>query len=119
MKTWSDTDSLYGTRHLAEKWEKDGTLKKIKALMVMDMIGDADLDIQRNTNCAPWLLDSHLRRRRARLGYQSHFYRRPRTAIEDDHIPFLKRGVPCADIIDSITATTTSSGTPRKTPWTS
>ena len=35
---WSDTDSLYGTRHLAEKWEKDGTLKKIKALMVMDMI---------------------------------------------------------------------------------
>ena len=40
--TWTDTDSLYGTRHLAEKWEKDGTLKKIKALMVMDMIGDAD-----------------------------------------------------------------------------
>jgi len=33
VKTWTDTDSLYGTRHLAEKWEKDGTLKKIKALM--------------------------------------------------------------------------------------
>ena len=32
MKQWSDTDSLYGTRHLAEKWQKDGTLKKIKAL---------------------------------------------------------------------------------------
>ncbi len=45
VKSWSETDSLYGTRHLAEKWEKDGTLKKIKALMVMDMIGDADLDI--------------------------------------------------------------------------
>ncbi len=42
VKTWSDTDSLYGTRHLAEKWEKDGTLNRIKALMVMDMIGDAD-----------------------------------------------------------------------------
>ena len=58
MKTWSDTDSLYGTRHLAEKWEKDGTLKKIKALMVMDMIGDADLDINRTTNGTAWLLDS-------------------------------------------------------------
>src|SRR5208282_2828760 len=33
VKTWSDTDSLYGARHLAEKWEKDGTLKKIKALV--------------------------------------------------------------------------------------
>ncbi len=44
VRQWTDTDSLYGTRHLAEKWEKDGTLKKIKALLVMDMIGDADLE---------------------------------------------------------------------------
>ncbi len=50
VRHWSETDSLYGTRHLAEKWDKDGTLKKIKAVMVMDMIGDADLDIQRDTN---------------------------------------------------------------------
>ena len=57
VKTWTDTDSVYGARHLAEQWEKDGTLKKIKALMVMDMIGDADLNIDRNTNCTPWLLD--------------------------------------------------------------
>ena len=38
VKQWSATDSLYGTRHLAEKWQNDGTLKKIKALFVMDMI---------------------------------------------------------------------------------
>jgi len=31
VKSWSDTDSLYGIRHLAEKWEGDGTLKKTKA----------------------------------------------------------------------------------------
>jgi Zn-dependent M28 family amino/carboxypeptidase len=98
VRTWSDTDSLYGTRHLAEKWEKDGTLKKIKALMVMDMIGDADLNIDRDTYSTPWLLDL-IYTAAERGGYQSHFYARE-TAIEDDHLPFVKRGVPSADVID-------------------
>jgi Zn-dependent M28 family amino/carboxypeptidase len=98
VKTWSDTDSLYGTRHLAEKWEKDGTLKKIKALMVMDMIGDADLDIQRDTNSTPWLLDL-IYTAAQRGGYQSHFYALE-GPMEDDHLPFAKRGVPSADVID-------------------
>jgi len=98
VQKWSDTDSLYGTRHLAEKWEKDGTLKKIKALMVMDMIGDADLNIDRDTNSAPWLLDL-IYAAAERGGYQSHFYAR-QGPFEDDHIPFVKRGVPSADVID-------------------
>jgi glutaminyl-peptide cyclotransferase len=98
VKTWSDTDSVYGARHLAEKWEKDGTLKKIKALMVMDMIADADLDIQRNTKGAPWLLDL-IYAAAEREGYQSHFYA-GQAPIEDDHIPFFNRGVPTADVID-------------------
>ncbi len=98
VKTWTATDSLYGTRHLAEKWEKDGTLKKIKALMVMDMIGDADLNIDRDTNSTPWLLDL-IYAAAERGGYQSHFYARE-GPIEDDHLPFVKRGVPCADVID-------------------
>jgi glutaminyl-peptide cyclotransferase len=98
VKTWSATDSLYGTRHLAERWEKDGTLKKIKALMVMDMIAPTDLAVLRDTNSTPWLLDL-IYAAAERGGYQSHFYAL-QTAIEDDHIPFVKRGVPCADVID-------------------
>jgi glutaminyl-peptide cyclotransferase len=98
VKTWSDTDSLYGARHLAEKWEKDGTLKKIKALMVMDMIGDADLNIDRDRNSTPWLLDL-IYAAAERIGYQSHFYARG-GPMEDDHLPFVKRGVPSADVID-------------------
>lgn len=98
VRKWSDTDSVYGARHLAEKWEKDGTLKKIKALMVMDMIGDADLDITRNTKGASWLLDL-IYSAAEREGYQSHFFVQE-GPIEDDHIPFFNRGVPCADIID-------------------
>ena len=98
VRQWSATDSLYGTRHLAEKWEKDGTLKKIKALMVMDMIGDADLDILRETYSTPWLLDL-IYAAAERGGYQSHFYAL-QGGVEDDHLPFVKRGVPCADVID-------------------
>jgi len=98
VRQWTDTDSVYGARHLAEKWEKDGTLKKIKALMVMDMIGDADLDIARNTKGAPWLLDL-IYAAAERGGYQSHFYTQ-QGPIEDDHVPFVNRGVPCADVID-------------------
>ena len=98
VRQWNNTDSVYGARHLAEKWEKDGTLKRIKALMVMDMIGDAELDIVRDSNSTPWLLDL-IHAAAERLGYQSHFYA-SQGPIEDDHLPFVKRGVPSADVID-------------------
>ena len=48
-----EKDSLYGIRHLAEKWEADGTLKKIKAFLLADMIGDADLNIERDDKLNP------------------------------------------------------------------
>jgi glutaminyl-peptide cyclotransferase len=97
VRQWSDTDSLYGTRHLAEKWEKDGTLKKIKALFVMDMIAAENVNILRDTNSTPWLLDL-IYTAAERGGYQSHFYAL-QGGEEDDHIPFVKRGVPSADVI--------------------
>ncbi len=50
---WSSSNSLYGTRHLAAKWYADGTLSKIKALILMDMIGDKSLDIDREGNSPP------------------------------------------------------------------
>jgi len=98
VRQWTDTDSLYGTRHLAETWEKDGTLKKIKALLVMDMIADADLNIDRDTNSTAWLADL-IYEAATRSGVQSHFYART-GVISDDHLPFVKRGVPSIDVID-------------------
>ena len=98
MEHWTDSDSLYGSRHLAEVWEKDGTLKHIKAFLLADMIGDADLDIQRDTNSTPWLEDLVLEAA-TRLGYQSHFFVQT-TGVQDDHVPFAARGVPVADVID-------------------
>src|SRR5207245_11019812 len=45
VKEWTATDSLYGTRHLAEKWQNDGTLRKIMEFILTDMIGDVNLNI--------------------------------------------------------------------------
>jgi Zn-dependent M28 family amino/carboxypeptidase len=98
VRTWSDSDSLYGTKHLAARWQQDGTTKKIKAFLLTDMIGDADLDIDRDANSTQWLEDV-VYEAATRLGYQSHFFAR-NNAIQDDHLPFMKIGVPCADIID-------------------
>ena len=98
VKQWSATDSLYGTRHLAEKWQKDGTLKKIKAFLLTDMIGDADLNIDQDMNSTPWL-ESVVLQAATRLGYQSHFFGRS-IPIQDDHLPFVQMGVPSADLID-------------------
>ena len=99
IKQWSDTDSVYGTRHLADKWQNDGTLKKIKAFLLTDMIGDADLNIDRDEKSTPWLEDMVLDAA-TKIGYQSHFYARTLTGLGDDHIPFVNKGVPCADLID-------------------
>ena len=93
-----DEDSLYGITHLAEKWQSDGTLKKIKAFLLADMIGDADLNIDRDLNSTPWL-ENVVGEAAKRLGYQSHFFERT-NEVGDDHIPFMKRGVPSADLID-------------------
>jgi len=92
-------DSLYGITHLAEKWQADGTLKKMKAFILADMIGDADLNVDRDTNSTPWLEDV-VYEAATRLGYQSHFFARTLPGVSDDHIPFVKRGVPSADLID-------------------
>ena len=92
VKDWTATDSVYGSRHLANKWRQDGVLRKIKAFLLLDMIGDADLNIDRETNSTSWLQDM-VYQAASKLGYQSYFFGRS-LGIEDDHMPFVQLGVP-------------------------
>jgi Zn-dependent M28 family amino/carboxypeptidase len=85
-------------RHIAQKWQDDGTIKKLKAFILEDMIGDADLDIERDQNSTPWLEDLVYQAAK-QLGYQSHFFARE-IPMDDDHMPFVEHGVPSADLID-------------------
>ena len=54
---WSTFDSTYGSRHLAQRWKKEGLVPRIRALILLDMIGDKDLDIWYETNSTKRLMD--------------------------------------------------------------
>ena len=95
---WSDSDSLYGTRHLAARWFADGTLKRVKAFIVADMIGDKDLNLLEEMQSTPWLRD--LFRQAAVNTHHSAYVYKSQADEEDDHLPFLRRGVPSLDVID-------------------
>ena len=98
VREWTNTDSVYGTRHIADLWQKNGSLAKIKAFLLEDMIGDRDLGIDRDQNSTAWLEDL-VYQAASRYGYQSHFFVRANSDL-DDHIPFARKGVPVADLID-------------------
>ncbi len=98
IQNWSASDSTYGSRHLAAKWGRDGTLGKIKAFILADMIGDKDLDIQRESKSTGWLVDL-VRQAAHKFGYDRYFFQ-TEEAVEDDHLAFVDRGVPSIDVID-------------------
>ena len=98
VRDWTGTDSLYGSRHLAEQMSTDGSLARLLALINVDMTGDRDLHILDEDTSTP-ALRRRLRAAAAKLGYSQHVETTPQ-AIEDDHIPFLQKGVSAIDLID-------------------
>ncbi len=96
--TWTDADSVYGAKHLAQRWKHDGTAQRIKAFLLLDMIGDKDLHFEHEANSTPWLY-AVAARAGQRLHLESHFSDRY-GAIEDDHLPFRDAGIPVLDLID-------------------
>jgi Zn-dependent M28 family amino/carboxypeptidase len=95
---WTDTDSVYGSRHLAGKWASDGTLGHLDALINVDMIGDKDLDVMNDGNSSDALRQSMLSIA-DKLGDGKYFHKEPE-GIDDDHIPFRESGVNVLDVID-------------------
>lgn len=98
LPEWNGTDNTYGSRHYVETAQRDGTLASLKALVLVDMIGDRQLTIRRDTNSTPWLTDviwAAAKRRQL-----DDFFMSETTRIEDDHLPFLAAGVSAVDVID-------------------
>ena len=98
MPDWHGTDNTYGSRHYVELARRDGSLATLKALVLIDMIGDRDLDIRRDTNSTPWL--TNIIWEAAKRQDLDDYFVPDSTRIEDDHLPFLAAGVPSVDIID-------------------
>jgi peptidase M28-like protein len=94
---WQGTDHTYGSRHYVEAARQDGTLKDIRAFILVDMIGDRDLVIKRESRSTPWLTNAiwGAAKRLTRTEFSDES-----TPIEDDHLSFLDAGVPAVDLID-------------------
>ena len=91
-------DHTYGSRHYVEDARRTGDLQHIKAMILVDMVGDRDLVIKRESNSTSWLTDVVWAAART-LGHEAVFAPGP-FAVEDDHMPFLQAGVPAVDLID-------------------
>jgi Zn-dependent M28 family amino/carboxypeptidase len=73
--------------------------EKPRAAIILDMIGDANLNIYIERNSNPQLVDS-IWTQAAALGYADEFIPAAKYSMLDDHTPFLEAGIPAVDIID-------------------
>ena len=94
---WQGQDHTYGSRYYVDAARKAGTLKDIKAFILVDMIGDHDLVVKREGNSTPSLTEAiwGAARRLNRREFVNEVY-----PVEDDHLEFLAAGVPSVDLID-------------------
>ena len=70
-----------------------------RAVIIVDMIGDADLNIYQERNSNPELTNE-IWEVAKELGYESKFIPEYKYSMLDDHSPFLEVGLPAVDIID-------------------
>lgn len=97
MVDYSETDGLHGSRRLAERLIHTYGKDNIRGVIVLDMIGDADLGITLPRNSAPSLIKLALKASEEENARRIFKLSRP---IIDDHLPFLIQGVPAITLID-------------------
>jgi Zn-dependent M28 family amino/carboxypeptidase len=95
---WQGNDHTYGSRHYVETATRNGSIASLKAMVLVDMIGDRDLRIKRDLNSTGWL--TNIIWDAARQQKLTAYFPAESTRVEDDHLPFMQAGVPSVDIID-------------------
>lgn len=99
---WNDClngrDNTYGSREMVAALRRTGEIARVKAMVLLDMVGDRDLVIPREENSTGWLVDTIWETARDR-GYHRHFPDETHW-MSDDHLPFLQAGIPAVDLID-------------------
>jgi len=92
-------DHTYGSRYMVERLRKEKQLGRVKAMILLDMIGDRDLTVPREEGSSQWLVEA-IWGTAGQIGHVKEFPDRPFSVGDDDHMPFLRAGVPAVDIID-------------------
>jgi len=99
-KEWQDPDNRYGSRQMAAKMAASGDLKQTRAMILADLVGGKALGI-RKEQYSTKELENLIWDTAKRLGYGQVFLDEA-TPVDDDHLSFLARGVPSADVIDLV-----------------
>jgi glutaminyl-peptide cyclotransferase len=97
-KEYGPHDGLHGSRHLAQQIYEAGGSKLVQAVIVLDMVGDKDLNISLPQNSSRELV-KEIFFAAHELGVRPQFSIGP-GAILDDHVPFQIAGMPVVDVID-------------------
>lgn len=99
IRSFDNGDGLYGSTQLANKLAAEGLVPRIRGFFLLDMIGDKDLNVARETNSSPQL-QRIISQAANQLGYGNYFFKYDSDII-DDHWPFLQQGIPAVDVVDA------------------
>ena len=99
VKAFTDEDGLYGSRHLAQKLSANGTASRVRGFFLLDMIAAKGLNVGREVGSKRWLQD-FIEHAAEELGYSRYFFQYE-TDIIDDHVPFIRAGIPSVDVVDA------------------
>ncbi|KAK4106274.1 Pkinase-domain-containing protein [Parathielavia hyrcaniae] len=127
FERWTDTDSLYGARALAEEWEAtvyparstfQNPMRQISLFVLLDLLGAANPEVPSYFQSTHWAyqkmatLEGRLRQAgllESKAGPKPFLFDSDKLAahfsgagyIGDDHVPFMKRGAPVLHLIPS------------------
>jgi glutaminyl-peptide cyclotransferase len=99
IRSFDGNDGLYGSKHLAQKLAGSGEGSRVHGLFLLDMIGDKNLNVARETNSDRPLQDV-ISEAANQLGYARYFFHYEESII-DDHMSFIVAGIPAVDVVDA------------------
>jgi Zn-dependent M28 family amino/carboxypeptidase len=91
-------DNTYGSRRYVSQLQATNSLSRVRAMILLDMMGAKNLELGRDDMSTKWLLDTVWQTARE-LGYGNVFLNRPEGVGGDDHENFLRAGIDSLDII--------------------
>lgn len=98
-ETPNGPDNTYGSRRYVSQLKEKNETKRVRAMILLDMIGYKNLELGRNTTLSTiWLIDAVWNTAKE-LGYDDYFINEVEHCDGDDHVPFLNEGIEALDII--------------------
>jgi glutaminyl-peptide cyclotransferase len=97
-RDWKDPDNTYGSRQHAASLKRSGVSERVRACVLLDMVGDSDLGLVRESYSDRRLVELFFGAAR-RCGFGAHVDVE-HEEIRDDHLSFMSVGIPSIDLID-------------------